>query len=92
MLGFDRRKISTLKIIRNKKLWKNVDYIIWIVPIFLVHLSCILIASTQRNIGITGWFQHVLMAYIGSLIIYFLAQLPLQDLRRYIILIYFFTL
>ena len=92
MLGFDRRKISTLKIIRNKKLWKNVDYIIWIVPIFLVHLSCILIASTQRNIGIADWYQHALMAYIGSLIIYCLAQLPLQDLRRYIMPIYFFTL
>ncbi|WP_413678679.1 rod shape-determining protein RodA [Prochlorococcus sp. MIT 0916] len=92
MMGFGRNKISTLKIVRNKKFWKDVDLIIWIVPFILVHLSCLLIASTQRNLGITDWYQHVITAYIGSLIVYFLAQLPLQDLRKYIIPIYFFTI
>ena len=87
-MGFGLREISTLKIVRNKKFWKNVDYIIWIVPIFLVHLSCFLIASTQRNLGITDWYQHAIMAYVGSLIVYLLAQFPLQDLRKYIFPIY----
>ena len=92
MIDLGRKKISTLKLVRNKKFWKNVDYIIWIAPIILVHLSCFLIASTQRQLGIADWYQHAIMAYIGSLFVYVLAQLPLQDLRKYIMPIYFITL
>ena len=92
MMGFGLKEKSTLKIVRNKKLWKKIDYIIWIVPIVLVHLSCLLIASTQRNLGMTDWYQHAFMAYIGSFIIYFLAQLPLQNFRKYIVIIYFMTI
>ena len=91
MIGFGRKKRSTLKLVRNRKFWKDVDFIIWIVPFILVHLSCLLIASTQRNLGITDWYQHAIIAYIGSLIVYFLAQFPLQDLRKYIMPVYFFT-
>ena len=92
MIDFGRKKIYTFKRFRNKKLWKNLDYIIWIVPIILVHLSCILIASIQRNIGITDWYQHAIMAYLGSLIIYYLSQVPLQSLRKYIVPIYLTTI
>ncbi len=91
-MSFGRSKIPNLKIVRNKKFWKDVDLIIWIVPIILVHLSCLLIASTQRNLGITDWYQHAIIAYIGSFIVYFLAQFPLQDLKKYIITIYSFTI
>ena len=91
MIGFGRNKISTFKKVRNKNFWKNIDFIIWIVPFVLVHLSCFLIASTQRKLGITDWYQHAIVAYIGTLIVCFLAQLPLQDLRKYIIPIYFLT-
>ena len=83
MMGFGRNKISSFKIVRNKKIWRDIDLVIWIVPFILVHLSCFLIASTQRNLGITDWYQHAIIAYIGSLIVYFLAQVPLQDLRKY---------
>ncbi len=92
MMGIGRNKIPAFKLIRNKKFWKDTDLIIWIVPFVLVHLSCFLIASTQRNLGITDWYQHAIIAYIGSLIVYFLAQIPLQDLRKYIKFIYFFTI
>ena len=92
MMGFGRNKTPTFKIVRNKKFWKDVDFIIWIVPFILVHLSCFLIASTQRNIGIADWYHHAIIAYIGSLIVYFLAQVPLQDLRKYIVPIYVFTI
>jgi len=92
MVGFGRNKISTLKILRNKKFWKDIDFIIWIVPFVLVHLACFLIASTQRNLGITYWYQHAIVAYVGSLIVYFLAQVPLQDLRKYIMPFYSFTI
>ncbi len=89
---FGRNKIYNFKIVRNKKFWKNVDFIIWIVPYILVHLACLLIASTQRNLGIADWYQHAIIAYVGSLIVYFIAQFPLQDIRKYIIPIYFLTI
>ena len=91
MMGFGRNKISSFKIVRNKKIWRDIDLVIWIVPFILVHLSCVLIASTQRNLGITHWYHHAIIAYIGSLIIYFLAQLPLHDLRKLLLPLYFFT-
>ena len=92
MISFGRNKRSTLKMVRNKKFWKDIDLIIWIVPFILVHLSCLLIASTQRNLGITDWYQHAIIAYIGYLFIYFIAQFPLQSLRKYVIPIYFLTI
>jgi len=92
MMGFDRNQISTFKIVRNKKIWKDVDFIIWIIPFVLVHISCFLIASTQRNLGVADWYNHAIIAYIGSLIVYFLAKFPLQDLRKSIIIIYFCTI
>ena len=92
MIGFGRKDIPNFKIVRNKKFWKDVDLVIWIVPFILVHLSCLLISSTQRNLGIADWHQHAIIAYIGSFIIYFLAQFPLQDLRKYIIQIYILTI
>ncbi len=91
-MGFGRNKISTFKIVRNKKIWKDIDLIIWIVPFILVHLSCFLIASTQRNLRITDWYQHSIIAYIGYLIVCFLAQFPLQNIRKYILPIYFLTI
>ena len=36
---------------RFKKTWNRFDLILWGVPIFLVALSSVLIASTQRHIG-----------------------------------------
>ena len=92
MIGFGRKNISNLKVVRNNKFLKNVDYIIWIVPFVLVHLSCFLIASTQRNLGIADWYQHAITAYIGSLIVCFIAQFPLQNLRKYIMPMYLFTI
>ena len=92
MIGFGRNKISSFKIVRNKKNWKNIDLVIWVIPFILVHLACFLIASTQRNLGITDWYQHAIIAYIGALIVYFLAQVPLQDLRKYTLTIYFLTI
>ncbi len=91
-MGFRRNKIFTLKIVRNRKFLKDLDFVIWSVPFILVHLSCFLIASTQRNLGITDWYQHLIIAYIGSLIVYILAQIPLQDIRKYILPLYFITI
>ena len=92
MMDIGRNKIPNFKIIRNKKIWKDVDLFVWIVPFVLVHLSCLLIASTQRNLGITYWYQHATIAYVGSFFVYFLAQFPLQDLRKYIVPVYFFNI
>tara|TARA_Y100001968_G_scaffold13500_1_gene11009 strand:- start:2448 stop:3716 length:1269 start_codon:yes stop_codon:yes gene_type:complete len=90
-MGIANRRISRFKLVRHKKFWRNLDFIIWFVPLILVHLSCFLIASIQRNIGTTDWYQHLIMAYIGSLIVYYLAKVPLQDIRKFVLPIYFIT-
>ena len=87
-----RKKIPTLTRAKNRKFWKDIDYVIWIVPIILVHLSCFLIASTQRTLGIADWYQHAIIAYIGSFVVYLLAQLPLLSLRKYILPVYFISI
>ena len=92
MMVFGRNKISNLKLVRNNKFWQNIDYVILIVPFLLVTLSCFLIASTQRNLGIAEWYQHAIMAFIGYLIVVFLSKFPLQSLRKYIMPIYLITI
>tara|TARA_Y100001968_G_scaffold34289_1_gene26371 strand:- start:7491 stop:8756 length:1266 start_codon:yes stop_codon:yes gene_type:complete len=89
---FVKNKIDRFKIVRNKKFWSNIDNIILIIPVVLVHLSSFLIASTQRNIGITDWYQHLILAYIGSFVVFFLAQIPLQDIRGLILPMYLLTI
>ena len=92
MIGTNQKKQSIFKQIRSKKTWKNIDIIIWFAPLILVHLSCFLIASTQRNIGIADWYQHAFMAYLGCVIAFFLAQVPLARLRTLLIPLYLITI
>ena len=49
MMGFGRNKTSAFKIVRNKKIWKDIDLVIWIVPFILVHLSCFLGAIAKQD-------------------------------------------
>ena len=92
MIGGNYTKQSIVKQIRSKKTLKNIDLILWFVPLILVHLSCFLIASTQRNLGIADWYQHIFIAYLGSLIAFFLAQVPLDRLRKLLIPFYIITI
>ncbi len=92
MIRVNLKKQSIVQQIRSKKYWKNIDIIIWFVPLTLVHLSCFLIASTQRNLGIADWYQHAFTAYLGCLIAFLLAQLPLARLRILLIPLYISTI
>ena len=92
MIIVKRKKISIFKLFKTKYFWKNVDFIIWFIPILLVHLSCFLIASTQRNLGITDWYHHAITAYFGCLISYFLSQVPLGGIRKIILPIYLLSI
>ncbi len=92
MIVSNQKNQSIFRQIRSKKYWNNIDIIIWVVPLILVHLSCLLIASTQRNLGIADWYQHAFMAYLGCLIAFFLAQVPLSRLRTLLIPLYIITI
>ena len=62
---------------RIRNAWNQIDFVLWGVPLDLVFLSTVLIASTQRQINYADWYQHLIIAFIGVFIARGLAQLHL---------------
>ncbi len=75
---------------RTTKSKKN-NYILWCIPIFLVTLSGILIASTQRTTNIAEWYQHWITALVGIALSIALSRLPLRRFKPFLLPIYFST-
>ncbi|KGG13603.1 MULTISPECIES: rod shape-determining protein RodA [Prochlorococcus] len=71
---------------------KDIEWILWTIPIILVFLSGLLIASTQRNIDYAQWYQHWFTGILGILVAFFLAQLPLERIRLFLMPLYFLTI
>ena len=71
---------------------KYKEYVLWIVPIFLVFLAGLLIASTQRQVNYADWYQHWITAGIGISLALIIAQFPINKIRTFLIPIYFLTL
>ena len=77
---------------RVKKIWKNFDRILWGIPITLVLLSGILIASTQRQANYADWYLHWLTGLIGILLATQIAKLPLERIRPLLLPLYIINL
>ncbi len=75
-----------------KKHLKRINIYLWVIPIFLVILSCPLIASTQRQIDYVNWYQHLIAGVVGILLAFMLSQLPLDRLRKGLLPLYLSTL
>ena len=67
------------------------DWILWGVPLAMVAIAGVLIASTQRQADYADWYHHWITAGGGALIALALARLPLQRLRPLLIPIYGLT-
>lgn len=61
---------------------RNVDWILWGIPLGLSGLAGILIASTQRQADYADWYQHWITAAVGLLLALLLARLPLERMRN----------
>ena len=59
------------------------DPILWGIPIALVVLAGILIASTQRQQATTDWYQHWITAAVGLVLAVLLSRVPLERIARF---------
>ncbi len=75
-----------------KKKIRDLELIIWIIPLGLVFISGLLIASTQRNADFASWYNHWITAGLGLALTLLLGQLPLDRLRSFLIPLYVITL
>jgi rod shape determining protein RodA len=67
---------------RNRRgLLARIDWILWGVPMGLVALAGVLIASTQRQAGYADWYQHWITGIVGLGVALVLARLPLERLQ-----------
>ncbi len=64
------------------------DAVLWCVPVFLVLLAGILIASTQRQANYADWYHHWITAGFGICIALALAQISLERIRPFLVPIY----
>ena len=86
------REIFFKKDTKAKKIWKSFDHILWVIPILLVFLSGILIASTQRQANYADWYLHWLTGAIGIILASQIAKIPLGRIRPFLIPLYILSL
>ena len=71
--------------------WKELDLVLWGIPLAMVALAGLLIASTQRQADYADWYHHWIAAGVGFLIALLLTRLPLNKLRPLLIPLYALT-
>ena len=67
------------------------EWVLWGVPLAMVAVAGVLIASTQRQADYANWYQHWVTAAVGTVIALMLERLPLSRLRPLLIPIYILT-
>ena len=75
----------------GKRRGRERDWILWGVPLAMVAVAGILIASTQRQADYADWYHHWITAAVGVVIALLLARLSLLRLRPLLIPIYGLT-
>ncbi len=76
---------------RLSKWWKELDRVLWGVPLAMVAIAGLLIASTQRQADYADWYHHWITAGFGFLVALLLARLHLKKLRPLLIPLYALT-
>ncbi len=90
--GIGRRPKNNILIgSRRLRKWKDFDWILWGIPIAMVFISGILIASTQRQANYADWYQHWITAGVGILFAIVLSNIPMERLRPFLIPLYGMT-
>ena len=76
---------------RQRKGWRLKEPVLWGVPIAMVMVAGLLIASTQRQAEYADWYHHWITAAVGVVIALVTARLPLLRLKPLLIPIYGIT-
>jgi rod shape determining protein RodA len=58
------------------------DWILWGIPLAMVGIAGVLIASTQRQADYADWYQHWITGAVGLVIALLLSRLPLERLTH----------
>ncbi|MEB3235453.1 MAG: rod shape-determining protein RodA [Cyanobacteriota bacterium] len=67
---------------KTKRRWLDgVDRVLWGIPLAMIAVAGILIASTQREADYADWYQHWVTAAVGLAIALLLGRLPLERLK-----------
>ena len=72
----------------RRRLFAGVDRLLWWIPLAMIFVAGILIASTQRQAGYADWYQHWVTAAVGMAIALGLARVPVERITRWIWPIY----
>ncbi len=67
------------------------EWVLWGVPIGMIAIAGVLIASTQRQADYADWYHHWITAAFGVLLALGLERLPLQRLRPLLVPVYALT-
>ena len=67
------------------------DWILWGVPLAMISVAGLLIASTQRQANYANWYQHWITAGVGVIVALLLARVSLPKLRPLLAPIYGLT-
>jgi rod shape determining protein RodA len=73
---------------RRRGWFAGVDKLLWWIPLAMIFVAGILIASTQRQAGYADWYQHWITAGVGLAIALGLARVPVDRITRWPWLIY----
>jgi len=73
---------------RRRRWVDRVDKLLWWIPLAMIFVSGILIASTQRQADYADWYQHWITAGVGMIVALVLARIPLETITRWPWVIY----
>jgi len=68
--------------------WQEMDWWLFSLPIALTFLGGIMIRSTERNQGLTDWWQHWVTGAIGIVLMLLLARMRYEILLQWHWVIY----
>jgi rod shape determining protein RodA len=73
---------------RRRRWVDGVDKLLWWIPLAMILVAGLLIASTQRQADYADWYQHWITAAVGLVIALVLARIPVESITRWPWVIY----
>ena len=90
-IGPMSREHSLFALNRRRKDWRLKEPVLWGIPLAMVMVAGLLIASTQRQADYADWYHHWITAAVGVVIALVTARLPLLRLKPLLLPIYALT-
>ena len=69
--------------VRRRSWFPGVDRLLWWIPLAMIGVAGILIASTQRQAPYADWYQHWVTAAVGMVVALLLARVPIEQITRW---------